>query len=290
MRRLPLLLLLFCSQIGIKPVQAQPQVVIDFDTPAFKAHQIQMGETHVSVSYEPWEWDQDSASPENLQYQIRHGNQPILNAKVMTSQIGKVWLQDLDNDQTPEVIVETYSGGAHCCTRFLVHRWQGDRWQTVETPYLDGGGGAFIDLDGDAHVEFVSYDNAFLYAFSSYAGSFPPSQILSLGPGEFVEVTRNYPEKLRSHLQEMEAAIVARQGQEYAEINGLLAGYMAQKILLGEEPEGWDVLMANFDPTDEWGLAIYGEQGEVIGNHVDFPTALQSFLVQYEYIEQPQSP
>ncbi len=71
--------------------------------------------------------------------------------------------------------------------------------------------------------------------------------------------------------------------KEKAEVNGILAGYVAQKILLGEYEEAWQFLLANYDKNSDWGLDIYGES-TAIGKYPDFPTALSAFLLKNGYL------
>nr|MDJ0508702.1 hypothetical protein [Crocosphaera sp.] len=148
---------------------------------------------------------------------------------------------------------------------------------------LDGNGGYFKDIEQDKKYEFITYDNSFLYQFSSYAGSFAPSLIFKFEQGNFIEVTRNYPKILRTNLQKMYEALRQRQS-ENGEINGILAGYVAQKILLGESEEGWEFMLANYDQSSDWGLDIYDRQGNRIGKHPNFPAALKMFLRNLGYV------
>ncbi|MFQ3616142.1 MAG: hypothetical protein SNJ57_05415 [Cyanobacteriota bacterium] len=220
-----------------------------------------------------------------VQYTLLYNGQPHLEQIQESTSYGAVSLEDLDADGIAEVIVRIYSGGAHCCTNHIIHRWQGDRFETIDTGFRDGGGGGFQDLDSDGRLEFVSFDNAFLYAFSSYAGSFPPSQIWALQDGQFVDVTRQHPAELRAIAKQMREAIQRIQAEpaNENEVNGLLAGYVAQMILLGEYEQGWAFMLANYDRTSDWGLEIY-EGDQVVGQHADFPTALKAFLIERGYL------
>ncbi|MGB3695501.1 MAG: hypothetical protein WA865_02120 [Spirulinaceae cyanobacterium] len=182
-----------------------------------------------------------------------------------------------------EVIVQTYSGGAHCCSKFSIYTWQGDGFAAENTGYLDGIGGEFKDLDGNGTKEFYALDNAFFYAFSSYVGSFPPSMILSLENGQFVDVTQQFRQELKGQAWRMFQTFRESQAQGYG-ANGILAGYVAQKILLGEFDQGWEFMLANYNRTSDWGLNIYNDQGDVIGTYIDFPTALRAFLIDLGYL------
>jgi len=81
----------------------------------------------------------------------------------------------------------------------------------------------------------------------------------------------------------MYQAIERSEAEDY-EVNGILAGYVAQKILLGEDEEGWNFMLARYDRDYDWGLDIYDDQGEVVGRYPDFPSALRAFLIDTGYL------
>ena len=56
---------------------------------------------------------------------------------------------------------------------------EGD-WHVIDGDTLDGDGYSFEDILGKGYSYLVSNDNAFLYAFDSYAGSYPPIKIHQL--------------------------------------------------------------------------------------------------------------
>lgn len=223
----------------------------------------------------------------SFSYQIFYNDTLKVEATQETSYRGVVSLQDLDQDGTVEVIAETYSGGAHCCTTHQVYSWQDGGFVETDLGSRDGEGGTFEDLNGDNRLEFISYDNAFLYTFSSYAGSFPPSQIFSFQNGAFVNTTRQYPQYLRGRAWQMYQAILRAEttagDDTTGEINGVLAGYVAQKILLGEYQQGWDFMLARYDRQSDWGLdRVEGDR--IVGQYSGFPAALRALLVQQGYL------
>jgi hypothetical protein len=262
---------------------------LDFsDQQPLKNKVIRSGKIKVQVSYQPIDLNRqfdNNSDSNNVYYKIFYNNKLYQeNSDYNAFGSGYVELKDLDNNGTDEVIISTYSGGAHCCTSFVIYTWQKDRFIRAETGFLDGIGGAFEDLEQDKKYEFVTFDNAFLYAFSSYAGSFPPSRIYTFKQGKLEDVTRKYPQELRKTLTTMYKALQLAK-KDKTEVNGILAGYVAQKILLGEYQEAWQFLLANYDKTSDWGLDIYN-QNTVIGKYPDFPTALRAFLVDNGYLSQ----
>ncbi len=276
-RRLPGILF-GLSVLTTPPALAATEIEFNHRTPVIN-QELTDGTVRVIFSYEETENNFDTP----LTYQIFHGDTLYVDTASEGTSRGSVKLDDINNDGTNEVIIQTYSGGAHCCTNFSIYTWQGDDFVAESTGYLDGGGGEFKDLDDNITKEFDSSDNAFLYAFSGYAVSFPPSMILSLENGQFVDVTQQFPQKLKSRVWQMFLAIRELQAQGYG-VNGILAGYVAQKILLGEFDQGWEFMLANYDHTSDWGLEIYNDQGEVIGTYADFPTALRVFLIDLGYL------
>lgn len=272
--------LVFSILLIATPVLAETQIEIDSDTLSFKDKKLQAGNIEVAVSYNRKEEFDES---DNLYYQILYNDVPQLSSSTVTQFTGGVSLQDLDANGIAEVIIRTFSGGAHCCTNYTIYTRQNNQFIKTETGFIDGIGGDFRDLDSDRKFEFVTNDNSFLYTFSSYAGSFPPSQIYTFANGKFNDVTRRYTQQLKSRAWDMYQAFLQNKKEQY-EVNGILAGYVAQKILLGEYEQGWQFMLANYDRTSDWGLAIY-QQDQEVGKYPNFPIALKSFLIEQGYLD-----
>lgn len=266
------------------PALAVPEIAIDYDTQGFQNREIASGKVKVSVSYDR-ENNEAINEENNLRYTLYYDGKEKVRETASTYNHGNISLQDLDSNGTPEVIVETYSGGAHCCTAQTVYTVQGNNFSSVQLGPADGGGGEFKDLNKDGRMEFITYDNNFLYTFDAYAGSFPPSIVLSYRDGNFEDVTRQYPEYLRSIAWQMYKSM-----EENGAGNGVLAGYVAQKILLGEFEDGWNFMLARYDRSSDWGLDIYDRNNDPVGRHPDFPTALKAFLIDRGYLNRNGQP
>jgi hypothetical protein len=274
------------------PVQALPKPIsttkfeLKPDRPATAAQTLTSGPIKVVVDAQK-SGDQDS-SEYTLNYEVFYNNVQKFKAKVSTWMMGTLELKDIDQDAVPEVIVSTYSGGAHCCTNFTIHGSLQGQPITTETGPLNSDGGEFKDLDGDGKQAFRTVDNSFLYAFDSYAGSFAPTRIYQYKAGKLVNVTRKYPKVLRAHASRMYQTLRENQ-KEMRSTNGVLAGYVAQKILLGEYQQGWDLMLANYNRKSEWGLEIYKDD-KVVGKYPNFPTALKAFLINTGYLDKNGKP
>ncbi|MEL6400889.1 MAG: hypothetical protein AAFO87_03915 [Cyanobacteria bacterium J06607_6] len=195
-------------------------------------------------------------------------------------------LQNLDPDGLSEVIFHRYTGGAHCCSIYRLYSWQGDRLHRTQTYPLDASAvGSFEDLDKDGYSELVGADGRFLYAFGSYASSWPPTLVLSFRGGTLIDVSQQFSDMMRANAANMYQSTYTSTLQEpMLGANSILAGYVAQKIMLGEYESGWDYMLAHYDPTDTWGLEHYNTAGEVSETFADFPAALEAFLIDLEYL------
>ena len=90
------------------------------------------------------------------------------------------------------------------------------------------------DLAGDGHPVFETRDNAFLYTFGCYACSTAPLKILTIEDGEVKTVSAD-PRFRPAHEAYLKGMITEVPDEE---VNGFLAGYVGEKILLGEGKAG----------------------------------------------------
>jgi hypothetical protein len=188
-------------------------------------------------------------------------------------------------NNTPEVFFEAYTGGAHCCTELRVlSRSASGTWKTLQLGAYNGGGGLVDDMDGDGRYEIASADEAFLYAFGCYACSAAPLKITAIEAGAARDATfePRFQEKQREYLAQLEDGLELSEAE-----NGFLAGWVAQKIIVGDGEAAWaDMLMA-YDKGDDWGLSACPDgttdcpDGEMVTR--PFPDVLKEFLNEHGY-------
>jgi hypothetical protein len=107
-------------------------------------------------------------------------------------------VRNLDRDPEPEVVLDLYSGGAHCCWYTEVFRYIASA-NTYLMLVHSWGNATYrpADLNHDGLREFVSADDRFAYEFTAFAGSTFPVQIWRYRLGMFVGVTRKFPRVIR---------------------------------------------------------------------------------------------
>jgi hypothetical protein len=101
-------------------------------------------------------------------------------------------VRDLDGDGEPEVMLDLVWGGAHCCEWSRVYRYQDGRY--VAGVHLWGNVTFELgDPDRDGRPEWVTADDRFAYAFTDFAASGLPLQILTFTGSRFQDITDSYP-------------------------------------------------------------------------------------------------
>ena len=222
------------------------------------------GNVRAEISYERSE---DSFQVVNLRLKISREGQIILDGEIprndreydrpyLTEDNPQSWVQDLDGDNEPEIIVTIFTGGAHCCFYSLIYRYDpvSQQYTYINHNWGDGAGIPKIeDLDNDGIPEFNSGDTSFAYAFTAYAFSAFPPQIWQYRQGTMTDVTRNFPKKVYSHATQLWESYehINREYEDNPEtIRGVLAAYLATKYLLGEPEDGWQRVQQAYQHSD----------------------------------------
>lgn len=150
-------------------------------------------------------------------------------------------VRDLDGDGEPEVLLDLYTGGVHCCSNTLIfHLDRGIYWP------VDGRWGNYHyslrDYDRDGRPELVTVDDRFAYAFAPFAVTVPPIRIWHFDRGRLIDVTREFPEVVFKDARVILLIYEQARKLKFREVRGMLASYMATQYLLGREQQGWRIV------------------------------------------------
>ena len=223
------------------------------------------------------------------------GQAPVVleGADTRPSYQHKIGVGRFDRNDTHFFYLQSFTGGAHCCNAIQVALIppQG-AVSVVDLGAWDGGPEEEMpkDEDGDGVVDFVQRDNRFLYAFSSYAGSFAPPQILNIVDGQVVDVSSrpSFRRFFRDAMTNGEEG--CREGFER---NGACAGYVAAAARVGQFDEAWRYMLSHYDRSSTWGTedacrvgvdnpdACPAEQRVRFGG---YPEALRYYLTEWGYL------
>lgn len=154
---------------------------------------------------------------------------------------------DLDGDREPEVLVDFFTGGAHCCSYTDVYRWVRRLGTYVPTVGFWGNAGyRLADLDRDGRPELRTADDRFAYAFASFAASADPIRVLRFRQGRFVEVTRRFRRLVAADARSLYALYQRTRRSSFPEVRGVLAAWLADEATLGRASAGWRVLKSAY--------------------------------------------
>lgn len=228
----------------------------------------------------------DAAGPEE-QVALLTIRRPGMAPVTLRGEPGLGWrfgIGQLDTrENAPAVLLESFTGGAHCCSVIDVAVPEQHAYRVVRLTHrgVDGKTSHMfdaeldefpIDLSGDGIADFVLTDDAFLYRFSSYAGSMPPPLVLNILGGRTVDVSKAPGLRPLFAMKMAKArAYCSAPASEGNERNGACAGYVADAARIGQFDSAWKVMLAHYDRSSTW-------------NKKPFPADLKAFLRANGYI------
>jgi len=121
---------------------------------------------------------------------------------------------DLNGDDYPEVVVETFSGGAHCCFGTQVYSLRETAALILQKPESNAGG-FFEDLDADGVSEFVTYDDSFAYQYCPYAAGVAVKVIMVYDAGldRYIPANPRFPDQYVGEVATNEQRALAAPGE-----------------------------------------------------------------------------
>ncbi len=143
-----------------------------------------------------------------------------------------VHVVDLESTGDPDVVLDLYTGGAHCCYIEQVFTFDASARTYVKTERNFGNiAGVLEALGHNGRFEFVSADSRFDNAFTISAASGLPIQILTFRGGKFDDVTRQYPDEITKDADKWWRLYE----QNVSDGRGFIAAWAADEYLLGDE-------------------------------------------------------
>ncbi len=217
-------------------------VLLAVPGPAFAApveERAALGATHATLAY-----DRDGYEVTGMTLTVARGGEVAVDGLLalegceepfcLPGGVGSssVRVVDLDGDGEPEVLLDVFTGGVHCCVVSLLLRWDGSAFRARRHDWRDPGY-RLRDLDGDDVPELVSADARFASRFASSAGSAMPVAVKALLAGELADVTAEHPALVRRDAARWLRIWRGRRGRPGREVLGVVAAWAADEYLLG---------------------------------------------------------
>ena len=192
----------------------------------------------------------------------------------------------------PDVIVEGFSGGAHCCQEPVFYAFNGARNRydkvvdltspasTLGVAWDDNGGFAPVKV-GD-QILLRTQDDHFAYAFGCFACTPMPIQLDSFGLSGLTNVTGRHPlivGREAAQLKRLSLSQAADEKRTGTGPFGPLAAFVADACDLGSGAEAWSTVEA-LQRTGKLGDELFYANTLTRGS---FVTKLRTFLDKGEY-------
>ena len=218
-----------------------------------------------------------------LHLRLLHGGTVALDMPVTSAQ-GNIGLEpaggkspvsfhDLNGDGSPELILDLYTGGAHCCYLSQIFNLADSPPRKLEHEWGDPG---YVTTRIDGRTLLRSNDDRFAYAFTDYADSAFPIQLLGYTGQRLNDVTRSYPKLVAGDAKTLWRGYL-RAAPKTGDVRGVLAGWAADEAMLGHAASARQKLLA---------LARAGalNQGSGGAKGSSYVRALWKFLTKLGYV------
>jgi len=145
-----------------------------------------------------------------------------------------VHVVDLESTSEPNVVLDLYTGGAHCCWAEQVFSFDAasNTYTKTEREFFDGD--QLVDMGHNGLHQFLTVDSRFDYAFTDYADSGRPTQVFGFAKGKFTDITRQFPRLIgRDATTWMKAFNWDGRHDHFHNSVGFVAAWAADEDLLG---------------------------------------------------------
>jgi hypothetical protein len=196
------------------------------------------GPLRVSVSYEQQAVDPagDVKIFRHLRVRVVDGRAVVFD-RVVCAEVcgpasgGAIAFRNIWGSRRPEIVVSLYTGGAHCC---FENEYVLLRSATTATGILhDWGDLGYRGQWLRGRYWFVSGDDRFAYAFTSFAASEFPMRVWSIDrPGHLVDVTRRRLDLVAANAERLWKDYLGYRGRD--DVRGVLGPWCADEYLLGD--------------------------------------------------------
>lgn len=188
----------------------------------------------------------------------------------MASALGDLTGTDINGDGYPDVIVETFSGGAHCCFGTQVFSLRPTNAALILQKPESNAGGQFQDLNGDGIFEFITYDDTFAYQYCPYAAGVFVKVVMEYDAAQdrYAPASPRFSDQYREDITQNEGRALSAPG-EFGEWDGTNACAILPLVLdylyIGQQDQAHMELVSRYsDPAKAesfWNEVLLAVQG-----------------------------
>ncbi len=211
------------------------------------------------------------------------------------SSINAMCVIAFQREQEPGVMVEGFTGGAHCCEVPVIYVFDRakNRYDKVvdlspnhpKNSYVIDANEGFVPKVVGQHVLLVTGDDRFSYAFGCYACSATPIVLYAVSPYGMGDVTSQHPSLVVAHAQALWTSALQGLRAESASVQstpspfGFLAPWVADECEIGLGARAWKTI-ERLQSQGKLSDALYHQDTLNKGSFVLY---LRSFLLMHPY-------
>ncbi len=209
-----------------------------------------------------------------------------------THYIDQLCLVRFHHGAVPDVIIEGFSGGAHCCQEPVFYSFDSARSRygkvvdltlpnsTLGVAWDDNGGFEPVRVGGQ--ILLRTEDDRFAYTFGCFACTPMPIRLDAFGGGGLTDVTGQYPRMVGREAAQLKSLSMSQAAAEKTTGEGPfgpLAAFVADDCALGSGASAWSTV-EDLQKAGKLGNGLFYANTQTRGS---FVTKLKAFLVKGEY-------
>ena len=162
------------------------------------------------------------------------------------------------------ILIDLYSGGAHCCALMLVGKITNNEFKVLDSVWWGNAGYDVQDIDNDGTLEIEGGKDMFAYAFTNYSETRFPPVIYRFEHNRLVDATSRYPYILKEDIKQLKEDLkeFTKKGFECPKkdedtfntdagsVKTILAAIVADYWTLGEVSKGYDFVKETYKCAD----------------------------------------
>lgn len=172
---------------------------------------------------------------------------------------------DFNGDGKKNILIETYTGGAHCCVMLLFGVMENGNFRIPDTLFLGNSWYTIEDFDKDGKLEVNTSTDMFAYAFTNYSETRFPPRVYKIKNNKFKDVTKNYPDVVNKYIDELKVDLKEFTKNKFdcygadedtfntdaGSVKTILAAITACYYSIGEVNKGYDLIDKTYKCPDK---------------------------------------
>ena len=162
------------------------------------------------------------------------------------------------------IFIDTYTGGAHCCSLLLVGKVDNNRFRILDSVWWGNGGYDVQDIDNDGTLEIQGGNDMFAYAFTNYSETRFIPVIYRFEHDHLVNATSRYGYILKEDIKQLKEDLkeftakgfeCMKLGEDTfntdaGSVKTILAAIVANYWVLGQVSKGYDFVKETYKCPD----------------------------------------